>query len=94
LQVNYGTHPTFSVKWRASGGNPNGSPIIAGGLVFAIATGADGNGGPTDLYGMSLTTGDVDVTESLNSVEHFATPGAGDGMIFVATASGVQAFKP
>jgi outer membrane protein assembly factor BamB len=94
LQVNYGTHPTFSVKWRSAGGNPNGSPIIAGGLVFAIATGADGNGGPTDLYGMNLTSGQVEVTESLNGVEHFATPGAGDGMIFVATASGVQAFKP
>jgi hypothetical protein len=94
LQVNYGTHPTFSVKWHASSGDPNGPPIIAGGLVWALGTGADGGSGPPELYGMNLTSGAVEVTESVRSLEHFATPGAGAGMMFVSSASGVQAFKP
>ncbi len=92
LQVSYGTHPSFASKWAASG--PNGTPIIAGGLVWALATDADGGGGPSDLYGMSPTTGKVLVTEPVRPVEHFATPGAGDGMIFVASQTGVQAFRP
>lgn len=92
LQVSYGAHPGFSKRWAASG--PNGTPIIAGGLVWAVATDADGGGGPSDLYGMSPVTGKVLVTEPVRPVEHFATPGAGDGMIFVATQTGVQAFRP
>jgi len=97
LEVNYGSHglhPTFSVKWQASSGDPNGPPIIAGGLVWSLATDADGGGGPSDLYGMSPTTGKVLVAMPVNPVEHFATPGAGDGMMFVSSQSGVQAFKP
>lgn len=92
LWVNYGKHPTFTRKWEASG--PNGSPIVAGGLVWALGTDADGGGGPSDLYGMNPVTGKVDVAVAVNPVEHFATPGAGDGMMFVASQSGLQAFKP
>jgi hypothetical protein len=92
LRVSYGLHPRFTRAWAAHG--PNGTPIIAGGLVWALATGADGGGGPSDLYGMRPLTGRVVVREQVRPVEHFATPGAGDGMIFVATAAGVQAFKP
>ena len=91
LRVTYGRHPRFTRAWAARG--PNGTPIIAGGLVWALATGADGGGGPSDLYGMSPLTGRVRVREHVRPVEHFATPGAGDGMIFVATQAGVQAFK-
>jgi hypothetical protein len=92
LRVNYGVHPTFFSKWAASG--PNGPPIIAGGLVWALATDGDGGGGPSDLYGMSLVTGKIVVRKNVNAVEHFATPGAGDGMMYVAGQDGVQAFKP
>lgn len=94
LQVNYGVHPTFSVKWQASSGNANGTPIVAGGLVWAVATDADGGGGPSDLYGMNPVTGRVEEALPVDPVEHFATPGAGDGMIFVSSQTGVQAFKP
>jgi hypothetical protein len=94
VQVNYGKHPTFSMKWTASSGNPNGTPIVAGGLVWAVATDADGGGGPSDLFGMNILTGKVEVAVSVRPVEHFATPGAGDGMIFVSSQTGVQAFKP
>ncbi len=91
LWVNHGTHPTFSIKWSAAG--PNGPPIIAGGLVWALGTGADGGGGPSDLYGMNPVTGRVEVALSVKPVEHFATPGAGDGMMFVAGQTALQAFK-
>jgi hypothetical protein len=92
LRVTYGAHPRFSRAWAARG--PNGTPVLAGGLVWALATNADGGSGPSDLYGMKPLTGRVVVREHVRPVEHFATPGAGDGMIFVATRSGVQAFKP
>jgi outer membrane protein assembly factor BamB len=94
IQVNGGSKPNFAVKWHASSGDPNGPPIVAGGLVWALCTNADGGSGSPVLYGMSPTTGKVEVTESVPAVEHFATPGAGDGMIIVSTASGVEAFKP
>jgi outer membrane protein assembly factor BamB len=94
IQVHGGATPNFSVRWQASSGHPNGSPILAGGLVWALCTGADGGSGPPVLYGMNPATGKVEVTESVPSLEHFATPAAGDGMVFVASASGVEAFKP
>lgn len=94
ILVHGGSRPNFSTLWQASSGDPNGPPIIAGGLVWALATGADGGSGPPILSGMNPTTGKVDVTESVMGVEHFATPGAGDGMIFVSTKTGVEAFKP
>jgi len=92
LRLRYGAHPRFTRAWAARG--PNGTPILAGGLVWALATEADGGGGPSDLYGMSPLTGRVVVREHVRPVEHFATPGAGAGMIFVATQSGVMAFRP
>lgn len=92
LRLAYGAHPHFTRAWAARG--PNGTPILAGGLVWALATEADGGGGPSDLYGMSPLTGHVVLREHVRPVEHFATPAAGAGMIFVATRSGVMAFKP
>lgn len=88
-------HPSFRRLWQASAGSPNGPPIVAGGLVWALSTGADGGGGPTGvLSGMSPTTGRVEVTEQVGTVAHFATPAAGDGEIVVATIAGVVAFRP
>jgi hypothetical protein len=92
LRLTYGARPRFTRAWAARG--PNGTPILAGGLVWALATEADGGGGPSDLYGMSPVTGHIVVREHVRPVEHFATPGAGAGMIFVATQSGVMAFRP
>ena len=95
LAVTTGSHPSFHRIWAASQGNPNGPPILAGGLVWAISTGADGGGGPSSvLYGMSPGTGKVLVTEQFAAVDHFVTPGAGDGIIVVGTTAGVEAFKP
>lgn len=96
LRLSYGRRPgykpRFTRAWAARG--PNGTPIIAGGLVWALATNADGGGGPSELYGMRPLTGRIVVREHVAAVEHFATPGAGDGMIYVAGQGGVQAFRP
>jgi hypothetical protein len=46
------------------------------------------------MYGLSPLTGKLQVSRLVNPVEHFATPGAGDGRIFVAGQQGVEAFAP
>jgi outer membrane protein assembly factor BamB len=86
--VEISTTPAVSFRrvWKASSGSPNGSPIVAGGLVWAL----DWDSG--QLYGMSPSTGDVTVVRSTGAVEHFVTPAVGDDVLFVPTASGVEAF--
>ncbi len=87
--------PSFSVAWvapPAAGGN--GPPILAGGLVWSLATGADGGSGGPALYGLDPRTGALVVARTTAPVEHFSTPGAGDGEIFVPTTNGLEAFAP
>ncbi len=43
---------------------------------------------------MSPLSGKLQVERTVSPVEHFATPGAGDGRIFVASQTGVEAFVP
>ena len=78
----------FRDVWQASTGAPNGPPIVAGGLVWAL------NIDSSTLYGMQTTTGRVAVQRSVDPVEHFAAPSAADGMLFVPTEEGIEAFKP
>jgi outer membrane protein assembly factor BamB len=77
---------TFKQAWSPSTGTPNGSPIVAGGLVWALDWPA-GN-----LYGMNPSTGKVAVQRSTDAVGHFATPAVGDAMLFVPTLNGVEAW--
>jgi outer membrane protein assembly factor BamB len=77
---------TFTTAWRISSGVPNGSPVVAGGLVWAI----DWNNAL--LYGMSPTTGRVVVRRATDNTVPFATPAVGDGMVFIPTQQGVQAW--
>lgn len=82
-------HPasmSFQRAWSASTGSPNGSPIVAGGLVWAL------NFYTGELYGMNPTTGHVTITRSTDGVEHFAAPAVGDRLLFVPTRRGVEAF--
>jgi hypothetical protein len=60
---------------------------VAGGLVWAL----DWDG--TTLYGMNPLTGHVVLERSTDALNHFATPGVGDGMVLVPTAGGVEAFR-
>ncbi len=82
-------HPSsmsFQRVWSASTGSPNGSPIVAGGLVWALNWNTGG------LEGMDPTTGHVTIARSTDGVEHFATPAVGDRLLFVPTQRGVEAF--
>jgi len=85
ITVAIGRHPTFKKAWEVSSGSPNGPPIVAGGYVWAIDWNA------SILYGISRSSGKVAMTETLDPVNHFATPGAGDGMLLIPTAYGVEA---
>jgi polyvinyl alcohol dehydrogenase (cytochrome) len=77
---------SFHEVWSPSTGSPNGPPIVAGGLVWAL----DWNG--NELEGMNPVTGHVAYARSTDGLNHFATPGFGDGMLVIPTAGGVEAF--
>ena len=78
---------TFRRLWSASNGSPNGSPLVAGGIVWAL--GWNGAG----LYGMDPSTGRVLLERATDPLEHFVAPTAGADMLFVPTTSGVEAFR-
>ncbi len=77
----------FHTVWHPSTGSPNGPPIVAGGLVWAL----DWLNGV--LYGMKPATGLVVFSRPTAPLNHFATPAAGDGMVLVPTQTGVEAFR-
>lgn len=64
----------------------NGPPIESGGLIWAT----DWNGAA--LYGLSPQSGQPVVTQSTPSMEHFTTPSASDGKVFLATGNTVEAY--
>jgi outer membrane protein assembly factor BamB len=81
-----GLHPTFAMRWAPSTGSPDGSPMVAGGYVWALDY---YNGG---LYGMSPTTGQVVFQRNTDGLNHFAVPSLALGHILVPTSDGVEAF--
>jgi outer membrane protein assembly factor BamB len=78
---------TFKRAWSPSTGSPNGPPIVAGGLVWAL----DWNAG--ELYGMRPSSGRVLLERATDALEHFATPAVGDATLFVPTQKGVEAWS-
>ena len=86
LALNAGA-PSFSAvgTWQT---NPaiNGPPIVAGGLVWAT----DWNSGA--LYGLDPQTGQAVVKQTTPAMEHFTTPAASDGKLFLATGHTVEAY--
>jgi outer membrane protein assembly factor BamB len=79
--------PSFSpvAAWQVNSAI-NGPPIVAGGLVWAT----DWNNGA--LYGLNPETGKAAVNRSTPSMEHFTTPSASDGRLFLATGQTVEAY--
>ena len=77
----------FRRVWSHESGSPNGPPIVAGGLVWAL----DWNGAM--LYAMNPVTGHTVLSRPTDSLEHFATPAVGDAMVIVPTGEGVEAFR-
>ena len=77
--------PSFNVRWSGPS-DANGPPIIAGGLVWVTST--------TDakLYGLNPLTGGVMVSTSTPAMEHFITPSATNGKLFLATDTTLNAY--
>jgi polyvinyl alcohol dehydrogenase (cytochrome) len=78
---------TFSplAGWQVPS-SANGPPIVAGGLVWAT----DWNN--ARLYGLNPQTGQPVVSQSTPAMEHFTTPSASDGKLFLATGQTVEAY--
>ena len=75
----------FRPLWSAPG--PNGSPIVAGGVVWAL------DWSTARLYGLEPASGRTLLERPTGPLEHFAVPAAGDGFLFIPTANGVEAFR-
>ena len=79
------TSRTFAPLWTGPS-DANGSPIIAGGLVWVTST------SDSKLYGLDPTSGAVRVTETVPPMEHFTSPSASDGKLFLATDDTLEAY--
>ena len=76
--------------WHTTSG-ADASPIIAGGLVWSIASGGAGNDG--NLYALNPNTGAVMQTVNVCcSVSSFPSPSAADGLILAPAGYQVHAF--
>jgi hypothetical protein len=92
LAYNQAAH-TFSELWQGPT-EATGSPILSAGLVWVPATKFGGGSGST-LYGLELSTGKVAYTLTLPSAveDHFASPSAAAGRLFLATGESVSAYR-
>ncbi len=86
LSVTTGLTPSFTRVWGPTTASPGGSPVVAGGLVWAL----DWNN--HQLVAMAPRTGAVVFTRSTQPLNHFATVTVGDGLVLVPTYYGVEAF--
>jgi outer membrane protein assembly factor BamB len=84
LNINATNH-RFASRWTGPS-DANGPPIIAGGLVWVTATGS------SKLYGLDPLTGTVKVSQPTPAMEHFVTPAASNGRLFLATGSTLNAY--
>jgi outer membrane protein assembly factor BamB len=86
LKITTGTTPSFTRIWGPSTASPPGPPIVAGGYVWAL----DWNAG--QLVAMDPATGFVKWTRSTISLNHFAPPTIGDGLVIVPGHSSIEGF--
>jgi outer membrane protein assembly factor BamB len=84
---------TFTALWHGPS-DATGPPIVSAGLVWVIS-GKFLEGGGTKLYGLDAATGVPRYTETLPSAvaDHFASPSAAGGRVFLATGSSVTAYQ-
>jgi outer membrane protein assembly factor BamB len=86
-----GANCTFTPLWQGPS-DAFGSPIVSGGLVWVVATGGF-KGGGEKLYGLDPSTGESVYTLPLPAVaDHFASPSAAGGRLFVSTGSSVTSY--
>jgi outer membrane protein assembly factor BamB len=91
LSVGAGTPPGLAAKAGFSApSGATGPPMIAGGLVWAT------NYGSGTLYGLDPASGatrsHLSIPETGTEVNHFASPSAGGGRLFVGSGDQVTAF--
>ena len=79
-------HARFASRWSGPG-DADGPPIIAGGRVWVTST------SDNLLYGLDPRTGAVRVRQSVPAMEHFVTPAASDGRLFLATGQTLEAYR-
>jgi outer membrane protein assembly factor BamB len=84
---------TFTALWHGPS-DAFGPPIVSTGLVWAAATGGFSGGG-THIYGLEPATGKTRYTLTLPApiADHFGSPSAAGGRLFMATGSTVSAFQ-
>ncbi len=87
------TAHTFTALWQGPS-DAFGPPIVSAGLVWTVATGAF-KGGGTKLYGLEPSTGSPRYTETLPSpvADHFASPSAAGGRLYVSTGCSVSSYQ-
>jgi outer membrane protein assembly factor BamB len=92
LSYNAGAR-TFTPLWQGPS-DACGSPIVSAGVVWTPATGICGGGG-TKLYGLDPATGKPRYTLTLPSpiTDHFGSPSAAGGRVYVATGATVTAYQ-
>lgn len=85
---------TFTPLWQSEAQDAVGPPILSAGLVWTVATGGFGGGG-TKLYGLDPATGKPRYTVTMPSpvIDHFASPSAAGGRLFVASGLCVSAYR-
>jgi outer membrane protein assembly factor BamB len=76
---------TFSVAWRSSNFDA-GSPIVTGNVVWAVNISA------ADLLGFDLSTGQMVFAFHLGAADHFISPAAAPGSVFVAGGDQLYSF--
>lgn len=75
----------FTPLWHGPS-DANGPPILSGGLVWVTAW------NDATLYGLNPVNGQVVVTRPTRAMEHFTSPSASDGKLFLATGQTVEAY--
>jgi outer membrane protein assembly factor BamB len=87
LSLSLSPGPSFSplTGWGAPTA-ASGPPILAGGLVWSTGWRSSGI-----LYGLDPATGAIRFQATLGTFNHFATPSAGGGRLFVAVGSTLTA---
>jgi outer membrane protein assembly factor BamB len=83
LSLNLSAKTFSALSGWAVNASVNGPPMYAGGLVWAV----DWNG--STLYGLNPSTGATAASFNLNGFEHFTTPSAAGGLLFVANNDAV-----
>jgi polyvinyl alcohol dehydrogenase (cytochrome) len=86
LAVTGGATPSFARLWGPSTAATPGPPIVAGGYVWSLSWNTN------QLAAMNPATGAVVWTRSTVSLNNFAIPTIGDGLVIVPGKFGVQGF--